>query len=169
LGEKVGVGVGVEDMCSVPPATMVVANPAMIRSAALAMVCRPEEQKRLTVWPGTLSGRPARWAAILATLRPWLPSVMAQPSSTSSTSAGSRPSARRSASAMAAPAMSSGRLARRLPRGARPTAVRAPLTMTASFISSIPSVADHLAGRQEGLDPFHRLGLPQQGQEGVAL
>jgi hypothetical protein len=120
-------------MCSVPPATRVVANPVMIRSAALAIVCRPEEQNRLTVWPGTLSGRPARWAAILATFIPWVPSVMAQPSSTSSTSAGSRPSARRSASAMATPAMSSGRLARRLPRGARPTAVRAPATITASF------------------------------------
>src|SRR5215216_825732 len=156
-------------MCSVPPATMVVANPAMIRSAALAIVCRPEEQKRLTVWPGTLSGSPARWAAIRATFRPWVPSVTAQPSSTSSTSAGSRPSARRRASAMAAPAMSSGRLVRRLPRGARPTAVRAPLTITASFIASFLSVADDLAGHQEALDPLHGLGLAEQGQERVAL
>gem|GEM_PF-3213171 len=140
-----GVGVGVEDMCSVPPATRVVANPAMIRSAALAIVCRPEEQNRLTVCPGTLSGRPARWAAIRATFIPWLPSVMAQPSSTSSTSAGSSPSARRRDSAMAAPAMSSGRLALRVPRGARPTAVRAPETMTASFtlVHSFDHPADH--------------------------
>src|SRR4029453_7720226 len=85
------------------------------------------------------------------------------------TSAGSSSPARRSASAMAAPAMSSGRLARRLPPGARPTAVGPPDTITACFISSIPSVAQHLAGRQEGLDPFHGLGLPEQGQEGVAL
>src|SRR4029450_5890609 len=67
------------------------------------------------------------------------------------------------------PAMSSGRLARRLPRGARPTAVRAPDTITASFISSIPSVADHLAGHQKALDPLHRLGLAEQGQKRVAL
>src|ERR1051325_8913443 len=45
---------------SVPPATICSAMPAMIRSAAMAMVCEPEEQKRLTVTAGTLSGSPAR-------------------------------------------------------------------------------------------------------------
>ena len=40
-------------MDSVPPAMMQVAIPAMMRSAAIAMVCEPDEQKRLTVTAGT--------------------------------------------------------------------------------------------------------------------
>ena len=47
-------------MCSVPPATIVVAWPTMILSAAIAMVCSPEEQNRFTVCAGTVSGIPAR-------------------------------------------------------------------------------------------------------------
>ena len=47
-------------MLSVPPATMMSPMPAMICWAARAIVCRPDEQKRLTVWPGTACGRPAR-------------------------------------------------------------------------------------------------------------
>jgi hypothetical protein len=61
LGEKSGIS-NVEDMCSVPPATMVVAKPLMILSAANAMVCSPDEQKRFTVCAGTVSGSPARIA-----------------------------------------------------------------------------------------------------------
>jgi hypothetical protein len=34
----------------------------MIRCAAYAIVCSPDEQKRLTVTPDTLTGRPARSA-----------------------------------------------------------------------------------------------------------
>src|SRR4030095_13634 len=48
---------------------------------------------------------------ILATFIPWVPSVMAQPSSTSSTSAGSRASAPRRASAVGTPGLSAGRAA----------------------------------------------------------
>jgi hypothetical protein len=62
-----------------------------MRCAAMAMVCRPEEQKRLTVMPGTLTGRPARRAIWRAMLLPVAPSGVAQPISTSSTSAGSMP------------------------------------------------------------------------------
>jgi hypothetical protein len=153
LGAKFAEVTGVDDMCSVPPATIVVANPLMIRSAALAIVCRPDEQKRFTVWAGTSSGSPARWAASLATFMPWVPSGMAQPRITSSTSAGSRPEARRSASAMAAPAMSSGLDVRSAPFGARPTAVRAPATSTASFmlpLFSVQTVGGHSAARCAG-------------------
>ena len=46
---------------STPPAINASPKPAMMRSLASAIVCRPEEQKRLTVWPGTSSGNPARW------------------------------------------------------------------------------------------------------------
>jgi hypothetical protein len=58
FGEKFGIS-RVEDICSTPPETMVPANPLMIRSDAIAMVCNPDEQKRFTVCPGTVSGNPA--------------------------------------------------------------------------------------------------------------
>ena len=35
--------------------------------AAIATACKPDEQKRLTVTPGTVTGRPARIAAMRAT------------------------------------------------------------------------------------------------------
>ena len=53
---------------STPPATKSSPSPAMMRCAASAMVCRPEEQKRFTVMPGTVTGQPARiaiWRAML--------------------------------------------------------------------------------------------------------
>src|SRR5215208_2749517 len=133
LGEKLGISM-VEDMCSVPPATMVVALPTMIRSEAIAMVCSPEEQNLLTVCAGTVSGIPASSEDSLATLYPCVPSGIAHPMMTSSTSSLSSPSARPTASPIAAAAMSSGRLARKVPLGARPTAVLAPETITASRI-----------------------------------
>ena len=76
----------VEDMCSVPPATMVVALPTMMRSEAIAMVWSPEEQNRLTVCAGTVSGIPASSEDSLATLYPCVPSGIAHPMMTSSTS-----------------------------------------------------------------------------------
>src|SRR5438477_1440201 len=64
-------------------------SPAMMRCAASAMVCRPDEQKRFTVMPGTLFGRPARTAIWRAMFQPVAPSGLAQPMTTSSTSCGS--------------------------------------------------------------------------------
>src|SRR5262245_19408111 len=150
---------------------MVVPKPAMIRSDAAAMVCRPDEQKRFTVWPGTLSGRPARSAARRATFSPCGPSGTAQPRITSSTSAGSRPLVRLTASAIAAAAMSSGLVARSVPFGALPTAVRAPATITASFIVGPPlhSVPQWLAGGEQVLDPLDGFLLVEQVDEGLAL
>ncbi len=74
---------------STPPATKIEPSPAMIRCAASAMVCSPEEQKRFTVMPGTASGQPARCAIWRAMFQPVAPSGLAQPMITSSTSAGS--------------------------------------------------------------------------------
>ena len=54
---------GVSDMDSLPPAITISAPPARIRSAASAIDCRPELQKRLMVIAGTESGKPARRAA----------------------------------------------------------------------------------------------------------
>src|SRR5580765_3478755 len=63
----------------------------MMRWAAVAMVCRPEEQKRLMVMPEVVTGRPARSAFWRAMLAPVAPSGLAQPMITSSTEAGSMP------------------------------------------------------------------------------
>src|SRR2546427_8576915 len=77
-------------------------SPAMMRWAAIAMVCRPLEQKRFTVAPLVVTGRPARNAIWRAMLLPVAPSGVAQPISTSSTSAPSMP-ARCTAAATAWP------------------------------------------------------------------
>src|SRR6185436_13707159 len=123
---------------SVPPAMMQSAMPAMIRSAAIAMVCEPDEQKRLTVTAGTSCGRPARSAAIRATFEPDSASGVAQPMMTSSIDSGGSGGNRFNKSAITAAARSSGRVVRSVPRGALPTAVRTPATITASFISLAP-------------------------------
>src|SRR5476651_1429949 len=61
-------------------------SPAMMRWAAVAMVCRPDEQKRLMVMPPVVTGQPPRMAIWRAMLPPVAPSGLAQPASTSSTS-----------------------------------------------------------------------------------
>src|SRR5438105_2022524 len=60
-----------------------------MRWLASAMVCRPEEQKRFTVMPGTELGQPARTAICRAMFQPVAPSGLAQPMITSSTSSAS--------------------------------------------------------------------------------
>jgi hypothetical protein len=76
---------------STPPATNASASPAMMRCAASAIVCSPDEQKRLTVAPGTLTGQPPRIAIWRAMLYPVAPSGNAHPIRTSSTSPGANP------------------------------------------------------------------------------
>src|SRR5258707_138403 len=63
----------------------------MMRCDAVAMVCRPEEQKRLMVMPDAVMGRPALSAIWRAMFMPVAPSGLAQPMITSSTAAGSMP------------------------------------------------------------------------------
>src|ERR1044072_6507169 len=125
-------------MDSVPPAMMHSAMPAIMRSAAIAMVCEPDEQKRLTVTAGTACGSPARRAAMRATFVPDSPSGVAQPKITSSIVSGDNAGTRFYKSSMTAAAMSSGLTVRRLPLGAFPTAVLTPATITASFIKALP-------------------------------
>jgi hypothetical protein len=86
-----------------------------MRSAARAIDCKPEEQKRLMVIAEVSTGRPARSDAMRATFIPCSPSGMAQPRITSSISLASRPGTRASASLMASAARSSGRVARKEP------------------------------------------------------
>ena len=45
---------------SKPPAANISPSPAMIRCAASAMVCSPEEQKRFIDTPAVVTGQPAR-------------------------------------------------------------------------------------------------------------
>ena len=80
---------GIMVMDSTPPATIVSAPPAMMRSAAMAIACSPDEQKRLMVMAETSTGRPARSDAMRATFMPCSASGMAQPRMTSSISLGS--------------------------------------------------------------------------------
>ena len=106
---------GIMVMDSTPPATIVSAPPAMMRSAAMAIACRPEEQKRLMVIAEISTGRPARSDAMRATFMPCSASGMAQPRMTSSISLGSTCGTRSSAPLMATAARSSGRVARNVP------------------------------------------------------
>ena len=125
---------GIRLIDSVPPATMAVAVPLLMRSAAKAIACRPEEQKRLMVTAALSTGTPARRLAMRATFMPCSASGIAQPRMTSSISAGSSSGARRSASPMATAASSSGRVVRSVPAGALPAGVRTAATTTASFM-----------------------------------
>ena len=54
-------------------------SPRRMLSAAIATACRPDEQKRLMVMPGTVSGRPASSTPMRATFMPCSASGMAQP------------------------------------------------------------------------------------------
>ena len=78
-----------QEIDSMPPATITGTASTITRCAAMAMACSPEEQKRFTVVPAVVTGRPARSAICRATLPPVVPSGSAQPMITSSTSAGS--------------------------------------------------------------------------------
>ena len=92
--------------------------------AAMAMACRPDEQKRLTVAPDVVDGQPAQRAALRATLWPVAPSGWAVPRNTSSIRPASMP-ARSMALLMAWPAMVMPWVSFRLPRLALAMPVRA--------------------------------------------
>ena len=124
-------------MLSTPPATKVVPSPAMMRCAARAMVCRPDEQKRFTVMPQTLIGQPAISAIWRAMFMPVAPSGLAQPMMTSSTSAASIP-ARCSACRTTWPPMVAPWVMLRAPFQLLASGVRAVETMTAEVMDSAP-------------------------------
>jgi len=85
--------------------------------AACVIASPPAAQRRLTVTPGTLGGRPASRAAIRATLRLSSPAPLASPRITSSTRSGSASAGwrRRQASVMGSAARSSVRMPRARP------------------------------------------------------
>src|SRR5512138_499053 len=156
-------------MLSTPPATTQSAAPAAIRSAATAIAWSPEEQSRLTVIAGVETGSPARSAAMRATLAPCSASGKAQPSTTSSTLAGSTP-LRSSTPRITAAARSSGRESLKPPLRARVPAVRtAPIRNALFMVASSGSVPQRLAGLQHELDPRERHPLAAEGEEGLTL
>src|SRR4051812_34588199 len=141
--------------------------PVAMRSATIAVDCRPDEQKRLMVIAGTESGTPARKPTWRATLRPCSASGCAHPSTMSSMTAGST-SARRSASRETCAARSSGRVFLKTPRGARPMAVRTAERIATSRMVG-PSVPKRLALLQHVLDAVARLRFPAQREEPLPL
>src|SRR5271156_668783 len=114
---------------------MASAPPLMIRSAAIAIACKPDEQNRLIVSAETSTGNPARSDAMRATFIPCSASGVAQPRMTSSISLASSCGTRSSAPLMAIAASSSGRVARSVPLKARPTGVRTDEAITTSRIT----------------------------------
>src|SRR4051812_46188082 len=116
---------------STPPATATGTRSTITRCAAIAMVCRPEEQKRLTVTAAVVAGQPARIAIWRAMFWPVAPSGNAQPIITSSTSAGATP-ARSIAWRTACPPSFAPCVMLKAPRQDLASGVRAVDTMTAS-------------------------------------
>src|SRR5688572_22045585 len=104
-----------------------------MRCAASAMVCSPEEQKRFTVMPGTVTGQPARRAIWRAMFQPVAPSGLAQPMITSSTSSAST-LARSSAACTTCPPILAPCVWLSAPRQLLHSGVRAVETITASVI-----------------------------------
>src|ERR1700674_2743848 len=141
------------DIDSTPPATKTSPSPAITRCAAMAIVCKPDEQKRLMVIPGTLTGQPARKAICRAILEPVAPSGNAQPIRTSSTSAGSS-LARSIACLTTWPPSVAPWVMLNAPRHDLARPVRAVETMTASLmmgsqLSKLLSAVERLAFRRE--------------------
>src|SRR5215207_2691937 len=112
----------------------------------MAMACRPDEQKRLTVVPATEVGRPARTRATRATLLPWAPLGWAQPRITSSISLGSSWGALPRTSLMQWAARSSGRVMLNDPRCDLARGVRELATTTASLMVWLLSWGEGLPG-----------------------
>ena len=121
--------IGTMLMLSTPAAIITSASPTRMRSAAICTALRPEAQKRFTVMPPTLCGKPASTAATRATFRPCCASGMAQPQMMSSMLAGSSPGACASTACSALTSRSSGRRLRNEPRCERPIGVRVAATM----------------------------------------
>src|ERR1044072_2095156 len=126
--------IGIIDIVSKPPATITSAPPLLMRSAAIAIDCKPDEQKRLIVIALVSTGKPARIAAARATFIPCSASGIAHPMITSSICEASSPGTRASASLITDAPISSGRVFLNVPFGALPTAVRTADTITASLI-----------------------------------
>src|SRR5262249_20896219 len=146
LQPRVGIGIArcIMVMLSTRPPMAASAPSWMIWYPAIAIACRPEEQKRLTVVAATVTGSPARSVEMRATFVPAGPCGWPQPRITSSISDGSSCGNFRSASLMQCAARSSGRVRLNEPRNDFANGVRELATTTASLIG----------------DPFSKFGFP---------
>src|SRR6478609_5564539 len=160
--------IGTIDIDSTPPPITTSAKPAWTCSPACTMACKPLAQKRLTVSPGALFGNLATNTAFRAMLRPCSASGIAQPSTTSCTSSGRSPGTLATAACIAQAARSSGRVWRRVPLRARPTAVRTLLAIT-TFSGKAMLVPQGLVVHEHVTDAVERLLLAAQRQERFAL
>ena len=106
---------GITVMLSVPAAIITSASPRRMRAAASATACRPDEQKRLMVMPGTVLGRPASSTPMRATFMPCSASGMAQPTITSAMSLASSTGTLSTTARSTWASMSSGRTLRNMP------------------------------------------------------
>src|SRR5262249_10786164 len=119
-----------------PPITT--SRPSLITMlAATATALRPEEQKRLTVPPGTVTGRPPSRATLRPVLNPCGPSGKPQPMITSSISPGSSCGTFFSRSFTQWAARSSGRVMLKEPRNDLARPVRELATTTALLIRAL--------------------------------
>src|ERR1700686_1861894 len=151
-------------MLSTPPPMAASAPSFRIWCAAIAMACRPEEQKRFTVVAATVTGSPARIEETRATFDPCMPCGCAQPRMTSPISAGSSAGVLRRTSRMQCAARSSGRGMLNDPRYDFARGGGELATTTASLIRLAPGLggaggglADSLVKICEGLALFGEL------------
>ena len=139
--------IGTALIISTPPAMTTSHSPVMMDCAAMATVCNPDEQNRFTVAAETSTGNPARNTPMRAMLSPCAPSGIAQPHSTSSTSAGSKFTRCTTALSTSADRSTGCTVASPPSFLPRATAVRTALTMTASFICMVHSPGPPRAAR----------------------
>ena len=81
--------IGTKEIDSTPAPTTALAPSFTTLPAAIAIVCKPEEQNLFTVTPDVVTGHPAQIAASLPTFCPVAPSGVPHPIITSSISFGS--------------------------------------------------------------------------------
>ena len=101
--------IGARLIDSTPPATATEASPTAMARLASTTASIPEPHRRLTVTPGTVTGRPASRTAIRATSRLSSPAWLPAPMNTSSMADRSRPGSRSTSAASTVAARSSGR------------------------------------------------------------
>src|SRR6266511_2132777 len=111
----------------------------------MRIVCRLDAQKRFTVVPGTVSGRPASNATRRARFMPCRSCGKPQPTITSTISSRGRAGTCFSAASIANAARSSGRASTSEPLRARPIGVRVAATITASGIGRSRGHVDDFA------------------------
>src|SRR5258706_5425386 len=137
----------------------------------MAIALSPDAQKRLTVDPGTLGGRPAMSATVRPTFWPCGPSGKPAPRMTSSISAGSTSGTRRSSSRTHCTAMSSGRARLNEPRNDLARPLRTLATITASRIGGSTGrrrPARHAFFEERG-DALARVGTREKARERCGL